>query len=104
MGLEEKMAWELAVFDGVQWPTFQTDKDLKGAYISQAKYLIQSLHLVELSENQDLPELSPGEIKRQIKYLYDHNPHLPIEVMLEALCSSIAQAMRDKFKDWKRVK
>uniref|UniRef100_A0A6M3JGZ2 Uncharacterized protein n=1 Tax=viral metagenome TaxID=1070528 RepID=A0A6M3JGZ2_9ZZZZ len=44
--------------------------------------------------------LSPEQINGQIKYLYEHNPHLPIEVMLKALCESIAKAQAEKIAKW----
>jgi len=40
--------------------------------------------------------LTPEEIKADIKFLYDHNLGKPIEVMLEAICHSIAQSQLAK--------
>jgi len=45
-----------------------------------------------LVEPAQLEVLGDEEIRNQIEYLYTHNPHLPIESMLIALCGSISQA------------
>ena len=41
-------------------------------------------------------ELSDEEINYQIGYAFDHNPYIPIEVMLKPLIESSAQAAQKK--------
>jgi len=43
----------------------------------------------------ELKVLGDEEIERQIKYAFDNNPYMPVEVMLKFIVQSSCQAQRD---------